>query len=470
MPAERTPENLVETHRSRLDLEEMARKFHNRLETMRPGAGGSGRSSGSGIGSSGGGSSRGAGVLGSTPAAKARRSPARGSGAVAGCGGTGASSSMGGGARRGESSAGSGAKPSAGRGGGGAGDSGGSGACSSRSPSPGAHGPHSACDDSAPHPEGSPGRRSRSWERDEEGGYGQYDSMDQSPSGADSDDSERHCGGGGGIIGSAPFAGDSGRGGSYGGHSHAEGQSNRGHSAGYSRCSYDACLVGGRGDGDQETNDYGRSSSSGSSSSSGGGSSGRRIGQHIINNTLDGFHRHGARRSYNFHTASTVSGRGHGVATTEDHSDDQQQQRQHSHRDEGDGAAAAVAVTLAARLSPMAVGGTRGESWGGQGSSSTSSLTGSVTGSSGQPRTLPPAALSSGTGNREGPGGGGSGARSPTWPLPRAIPEGAEMSDQDAGGLLIGFFRSVQEKAQTASDELEEVRSNGAVQLALYCQ
>lgn len=54
-------------------------------------------------------------------------------------------------------------------------------------------------------------------------------------------------------------------------------------------------------------------------------------------------------------------------------------------------------------------------------------------------------------------GGGGSGARSPTWPLPRVIPEGAEISDHDAGGLLLGFFRSVHEKVETAASELEEV-------------
>ncbi|CAM9439204.1 unnamed protein product, partial [Hapterophycus canaliculatus] len=35
MPVERTPENLIETHRSRRELEEMARKFHIRLESMR---------------------------------------------------------------------------------------------------------------------------------------------------------------------------------------------------------------------------------------------------------------------------------------------------------------------------------------------------------------------------------------------------------------------------------------------------
>ncbi|CAM9684124.1 unnamed protein product, partial [Ectocarpus sp. 13 AM-2016] len=34
MPVERTPENLIETHRSRRELEEMARKFHIRLESM----------------------------------------------------------------------------------------------------------------------------------------------------------------------------------------------------------------------------------------------------------------------------------------------------------------------------------------------------------------------------------------------------------------------------------------------------
>ncbi|CAM9736477.1 unnamed protein product, partial [Pylaiella littoralis] len=87
---------------------------------------------------------------------------------------------------------------------------GGGGARLSRSPSPGAHGPHSACDDSAPHPEGSPGQRS-SWEREEDG-YGHYDPMDQSPSGADTDgdsnESSPHA---------APYSVGSGGGGGGGG-------------------------------------------------------------------------------------------------------------------------------------------------------------------------------------------------------------------------------------------------------------
>ncbi|CAM9948628.1 unnamed protein product, partial [Ectocarpus sp. 13 AM-2016] len=71
----------------------------------------------------------------------------------------------------------------------------------------------------------------------------------------------------------------------------------------------------------------------------------------------------------------------------------------------------------------------------------------------GAPRTLPPAALAAAAVVREG---SGSGARSPTWPLPRVIPEGSEISDQDAGGLLIDFFKSVHDKVKTASDELGE--------------
>lgn len=327
-----------------------------------------------------------------------------GGGAPSGCGAVCAVSSTGSHfSRRGESSTGSGAR-SATRGGDGCGI--GRGESSSRSPSPGAHGPHSACDDSAPHPEGSPGRRSSSWEREEEGGYGQYDPMDNSPSGDSEDEPGRHqfCSS---SSGSAPYA--------------------RGRSSGfgdYDRGNYAHCRDDSSHRGNEGLGDYGRIR---------GVHQQQQLktapGRHHVS---EGFHRHGARRSYNFHVGDGGGGKGK--------TDSGQQSRR---RD----AAETTANDQPTKVSSMPRGGSRGPPWGGLLASA-----GKASGS--EPRTLPPAAAM-----REGPGvGGGSGARSPTWPLPKVIPEGSEISDQDAGGLLMGFFRSVHEKVQTGSEELGEVR------------
>lgn len=417
MPIERTPDNLIETHRSRRDLEEMARKFHIRLESMRPGAGraNSGSSSKSGSGS----------VHQSSP--KTRRSTTHGVGTNAGGASavapTGSSTDgSSGGARRGGSE-----MPTAPRALGGAVSGGGSsvGRGSSRSPSPGAHGPHSACDDSAPHPEGSPGRRS-SWERDEEG-YGHYDSMDQSPMGDESEESSGtppnaalyRSADGGGSAGGAYISADGGR--SYRGEGHIPGYSGC-QGAGYHARGEETHAVY---DGDARGQQH-------------------RQAQHQLGAGADGFHRHGGRRSYNFQFGSAgdtdESGNSHNDDSTEGGGGD------------------------AGRTSPMSTGvSSRVGVWGGLGSPSGSGLGAST----GAPRTLPPAALAAATLIREGTG---SGARSPTWPLPRVIPEGSEMSDQDAGGLLIGFFRSVHEKVQTASEELGEVRVGFQVPRFVRCQ
>lgn len=450
MPVERTPENLIETNRSRRDLEEMARKFHIRLESMRPGAGGRSGPSSSGKGS----------LVQSSP--KTRRSTSQaagGAGAGAGGGGGGATLAASGGAGvvSPRSIAGS-AEGMINVGDGDGGDSGdsrgdsrgvagreGGGRTASRSPSPGAHGPHSACDDSAPHPEGSPSHRS-SWERDDGEGYGQYDPMDQSPS-VDSDASSCsssrapgystsggvRLGAGGGLSGVV--------GGGYGAAAAAAAAAGygapggaSGHMLGYAKCRCEGCLAGGSGGG-------------------GGGKGHAGFGGHTHmhhqqqqpqgqQQGQDTFHRHGARRPYNFQF--TGSGGGGGGSSSGGDADVGDVGGGEEEGGSGGGGGGGQA-------SPMSTGSARVGAWGGR-----ASPAGAFGGALGEPRTLPPAALAA-TVIREG-GGGGSGARSPTWPLPRVIPEGSEISDHDAGGLLLGFFRSVHEKVATAADELEEVR------------
>ncbi|CAM9244045.1 unnamed protein product, partial [Sphacelaria rigidula] len=242
MPIELTPENVEETARSRRDLEEMARKFHIRLESMRPGGGG-GNSGRSNSGSS----SKGASSSNSSP--KTRKSSASvagtGGGGGAACG-TAKASQGGGGARRGEIVA-----PSLS--GAGAEGDGEGGVRRERSPSPGAHGPHSACDDSAPHPEGSPSRRqASSWEErdDADGeGYGHYDPMDQSLDSDASSSSSRATGYPGRVQ--QPPPGGGGGGGGYGGAAVAAATAEysmhgdrRDHVMGYDRCQWDERLSG----------------------------------------------------------------------------------------------------------------------------------------------------------------------------------------------------------------------------------
>lgn len=445
MPVELTPENAEETARSRRDLEEMARKFHIRLESMRPGGGGS--SSGR---SNSGSSSKGASSSHSSP--KTRKSSASAAGTGGGGGaacGTAKASQGGGGARRGEIVA-----PSLS--GAGVEEDGDGGARRERSPSPGAHGPHSACDDSAPHPEGSPSRRpASSWEErdDADGeGYGQYDPMDQSLDSDASSSSSRATGYPGRVQ--QPPPGGGGGGGGYGGAAAAASAEygmhgdRRDHVMGYDRCQWEERLSGVDG------------AVGGGGVERGGGRDGgvqedvktRYGGQHqqpdrqaqSQQHGHDGFfgNHGGARRAYNFQLGSSPTTGGDADAVERE-------------GEEGETSTGAGSGRMSPRPPSPRMGG-----W------ARPSPPGSLGPVGGAPRKLPPSALSA-TVIRDG-AGGGSGARSPTWPLPKVIPEGSEISDHDAGGLLIGFFQKVHEKAQTAADELGEVRS-GTYPFAFMC-
>lgn len=443
MPVERTPENLIETHRSQRDLEEMARKFQNRLENMRPG--GSGRSSSANSKSS---------SVQSSP--KTRRSTAQAAGAGGanpGVNGSTASSGNVSGARH-AAETGPCRPGSALVGGAGEGVEGRRAA--SRSPSPGAHGPHSACDDSAPHPEGSPSHRG-SWDREDGEGYGHYEPMDQSPS-VDSETSSSSSSRAQGYSSGRSASGSTASGvGGYGaaGTPNAIGYGSGGgsvggHSMGFGKCQYEDCVKGERRPG---AGPHGGAAAGESQSGflGGHGNSHQRQQQHQQqgqhNQGADtAFARHGQRRPYTF----SLSGSSSGDVDDNDGVDDETP---------GGTGVAGVAVAGAAagsgagHSSSMTAPG-RVSSWSGRSGPSG----GLGPKPSSEPRTLPPGALSTANAGREGGTGGGSGSRSPTWPLPRSIPEGSEISDHDAGGLLLGFFRSVHEKVQTAANELEEVR------------
>ncbi|CAM9654335.1 unnamed protein product [Choristocarpus tenellus] len=329
--AERTPENLSESQRSRRELDDMARKFHARLDSMKP-VRTTSKSNPTAV------------AAANAISPKTRRSTAQAAvnvgivpledTSVSGEGSTGRSQALEGTTTRRQVS---------------------------RSPSPTKHGPHSVYDDSAPHPEGSP---SNSWDRDsQEGGYGQYDLMDQSPTSSTSSHDD---------ISSGPMGYTGG-----GGDIHARGTCR------FTTCAYNV------------SSEYGHEDS-----------------------TDFNYQQYHTHRNHHSHAVHSRGGRGFRHSQQQSCSKGKHQpSKRHGAPDYRQG------VPNTDGMGPYPT------------SSQTKSFsTGCMLGSSAPTR------------------------RSRSGPLhnqPRPIPESSEISDQDAGGLLLDFFRSVHEKVQTASEEME---------------
>ncbi|CAM9536830.1 unnamed protein product [Discosporangium mesarthrocarpum] len=384
-PAERTPENLSESQRSRRELDDMARKFHARLDSMKP------------VRSS---SKAAAATAAASSSPKTRRSTAQAAGVV------GTAAATGGGEeddeRAGRSRSGEVAS---------------SRRLVSRSPSPATatHGPHSVYDDSAPHPEGSP---SQSWDREiQEGGYGHYDPMDQSPTSTSSSQNNdnsagptpSYLGGGGGD-----------------------------HAPPTSSCQCAGCA--------------------------------RNVGAECSRGEGSSEYQQNHQRP-----RATGSG-GYGTSTHEHH---QHQRHQHQAKRCSSGNVSPISSPPHC-LTDLRQGGTFNSLGGRMFSSfSASSLSlppftgGGSTRGSGSLTSLSSGKLPSLLGRRAGSGPLQQSLQQGQQQRPCSIPESAEISDQDAGGLLLDFFRSVHEKVQTASEELDNVnrspsmkRSHSQLELA----